>query len=165
MGLDVRVSGADQIHALAKHFKELEKAGLGRQMARALTKAVDPIGKAVTAEAAKVAPSGYEGTLTRSLKHRRSVRSGRTEASVRLTTSARGRKDLRDLPSLNAGKLRHPVFKRFRTLKSGEVKRNPWAVTTIPSGFYDRGTKTAADAAEKQLQVVIDDFTQRLIEE
>lgn len=154
--IDVSVSGAEQIHALAKHIKELGDAGLGREMARALTKAVDPISMAINEEATKVAPSGYVEALTRSLKHRRSVRSSSRQASVRLTTQARGQQDLRDLPSLNAGRLRHPVFGR---------RRSPWAVTAIPSGFYDRGTKKAADAAEKQLQVVIDDFTQRLIEE
>lgn len=153
--IDVRISGAEQIHALAKHIKELGDAGLGREMAQALTKAVDPIGKAINDEAAKVAPSGYVEALTRSLKHRRSVRNSRTQASVRLTTQARGKQDLRDLPSLNAGSLRHPVFGR---------RRSPWFVTRITSGFYDRGTEKAAAAAEQQLQVVIDDFTQRLSE-
>lgn len=154
--MDVTISGAQQIHALAKHIKTLGDAGLGREMARALTKAVDPIGKAINAEAVKVAPSGYVEALTRSLKHRRSVRNSRTQASVRLTTSAKGKQENRDLPSLNAGKLRHPVFGR---------RRSPWAVTGITSGFYDRGTKKAVDEAEKQLQVVLDDFTQRLSEE
>jgi len=154
--MDVSISGAQQIHALAKRIKELGDAGLGREMARALTRAVDPIGKSINREAAAVAPSGYEPVLTRSLQHRRSVRNSRAEASVRLTTSAKGKQDLRDLPSLNAGRLRHPVFGR---------RRSPWAVTAITSGFYDRGTEKAADAAEKQLLVVLDDFTQRLTEE
>jgi hypothetical protein len=35
----------------------------------------------------------------------------------------------------------------------------------IRAGFYDRGTKKAGDEAEKQLQAVLDDFTQRLSEE
>jgi hypothetical protein len=154
--MDVKISGADQIHALAKHIKALGDAGLGREMGRALTKAVDPIGKSINKEAAAVAPSGYEPTLTSSLKHRRTLRASRTQASVRLTTTAKGKAENRDLPSLNAGKLRHPVFGR---------RRKTWAVTAIPSGFYDRGTKNAADAAEKQLLVVLDDFTQRLSEE
>lgn len=154
--MDVRISGADQIHALARHIKALGDAGLGREMAVALTKAVEPVGKAITREAGIVAPSGYEPVLTRSLQHRRTVRASRTQASVRLTTTAKGKQENRDLPSLNAGRLRHPVFGR---------RKNPWTVTGIPSGFYDRGTEKAAGEAEKQLLAVLDDFTQRLSEE
>jgi hypothetical protein len=154
--IEVRISGAEQIHALARHIKELGDAGLGRQMAAALTRAVDPVGKAINAEASKVSPSGYRETLTRSLQHRRAVRNSRTQASVRLTTTGKGKQESRDLPSLNAGNLRHPVFGR---------RKDPWHVTRIASGFYDRGTEKAADEAETQLLVVLDDFTQRLSEE
>lgn len=154
--MDFRISGAEEIHALAKRFKDIGEEGLGREMARALTKAVAPIGKSVNEQASKAAPSGYREALTASLKHRRSVRNSRADASVRLTTSAKGKTENRDLPSLNAGRLRHPVFgRRFK----------PWSVTAIPSGFYDRGTKNAIDEAEKQLIVVLDDFERRLIEE
>lgn len=156
MAVDVRVSGAAQIHALAQRFKAAGQEGLGREMARALTKAVEPLNKAIDEEARKVAPSGYVEVLTRSLKHRRSVRASRDQASVRLTTAAKGKAEYRDLPALNAGRLRHPVFGR---------RRKPWTVTAIPAGFYDRGTKSAADLAEKQLLVVLDGFTQRLSEE
>lgn len=154
--MDVRISGAAQIHALAKRIKQTGDTGLGREMAKALSQAVEPIGKAINEEATKVAPSGYVEVLTRSLRHRRTVRGGRMQASVRLTTSAKGKTENRDLPSLNAGRLRHPVFGR---------RRKPWTVTTITSGFYDRGTRKAADEAEKQLLVVLDEFTQRLSEE
>jgi hypothetical protein len=162
--MDVRISGAEQFHQLAKTFRELDKQGLGRQMSRALGKTVAPIGKAIDKEAGLVAPSGYRDDLSRSLKHRRSLRNTRIQASLRLTTSAKGKADYRDLPSLNAGKLRHPVWGRTRRLKSGESQRNPWAVTTIRDGFYTRGTAKAADEAEKQLEAVLDEYQQRVNE-
>jgi hypothetical protein len=72
---------------------------------------------------------------------------------VRLTTYAKGKKERRDLPSMNAGRLRHPVFGR-RSAKGKRTRGHHRA------GFYDRGTAKAADEAEKQLLVVLDDFQQ-----
>lgn len=151
MGLEFKVSGAERFHRLADLFKELDNEGLGREMARALTKAVDPLGKAITEEAGKAAPGGYRGTLTASMKHRRSVRNTRTQASVRLTTTAKGVKENRDLPAINAGRLRHPVFGR---------RRSPWSTTRVRSGFYDRGIAIAGPKAEKQLLEVLDHYQQ-----
>lgn len=156
--MDVRVSGAEQFHALSKLFRELDK-GFGKEMSTALGKAVEPVGKAIDKEAGEVAPSGYRGTLARSLKHRRSLRNTRTSASVRLTTYAKGEKQNRDLPAINRGDLRHPVFGRVRKTKTGP-KRNPWAVTRVRAGFHDRGIAKAADEAEKQLWTVLDKYQQ-----
>lgn len=161
--VEVRITGAEQIRALARRLAAADK-GLGREMSRALNKALDPVGKAIDREAAKVAPSGYQATLARSLKHRRSLRSTAREASVRLITNAKGKAENRDLPAIEAGNLRHPVYGRTRKTKRGP-KPNPWAVTSIRAGFHKRGTASAAGEAEKQLLVVLDDFAQRLTEE
>jgi hypothetical protein len=166
MAVEVRVTGAAQLRALAAHIKRTGDKGLGREMSTALTKAVAPIDRAITAEAGKAMPSGYRGVLTASLRHRRSTRTQARSASVRLTTTGAGRKDDRDLPALNAGNLRHPVFGRSRRIKrgprAGTAQPNPWSVTRIRPGFYDRGIEKAADAAERQLLVVLDDFADRL---
>lgn len=156
--MDVRISGAEQFHQLARVFRDLDK-GFGREMSTALGKALDPVGKAIDAEAGKVAPSGYRGDLTRSLKHRRSVRNTRTQASVRLTTYAKGQKQNRDLPAINRGDLRHPVFGRARMTRQGP-QANPWATTRVRAGFHDRGVAKAGDEAEKQLWTVLDHYQQ-----
>ena len=153
MGLEVRISGADQLRAVAAQIKATGDKGLGREMARALTEAVKPLGDAIEAEADKVAPVGYRPVLTRSLKHRRSVRANTRSASVRYTTTAKGKVENRDLPALNKGVLRHPVFGR---------RSKPWTVTAIEAGFHDRAVKDAGPLAEQQLLGVLDDFADRL---
>ena len=157
--MDVRISGAEQFRDLAKQFRDLGKEGLGREMSKAIGKAVAPITRAIDEEAGEVAPSGYEDELTRSIRHRRTLRNTRTQASVRITTTAKGKKGNRDLPAINAGRLRHPVYGRFRMTKAGP-KANPWSVTQIRAGFHTRGTAKASDEAEKQLWGVLEHYQQ-----
>jgi hypothetical protein len=97
-------------------------------------------------------PSGYAPTLARSLKHRRTTRSGAREATVRLATYGDGKVERRDLPALNKGSLRHPVFGR----------RRKWTTTKVRAGFHDRAVEKAGPGAEKALLRVVDDFTDRL---
>jgi hypothetical protein len=68
--------------------------------------------------------------------------------------------------ALERGILRHPVFGRSRRLKlgtrAGTIIGNPWAVTTIRSGFHERGTANAMDAAQAALAEVVEDYAGRL---
>jgi hypothetical protein len=159
--MDLRISGQDQLRKLAAHIKATGDKGLGRQMAKALDNLVEPIKRDIGASAYNTMPSGYRDTLTRSLKHRRSTRITARQATIRLTTTATGTKEGRDLPALEAGRLRHPVYGRSRNTKRGRIP-NPWTVTDIKAGFHKRGTEDAADRAEKALLGVLDDFTERL---
>jgi len=158
--VEVQIGGAEQIRALARQLAAADK-GLGREMGRALTKALDPVTKAIDREAELVAPSGYRPTLSRSLRHRRNLRSAAREASVRLITTAKGAAENRDLPAIDAGELRHPVFGRTRKTKRGP-KANPWSVTRVRAGFHKRGTASAGDEAEKNLFGVLDEFADKL---
>lgn len=159
--VDVRISGADQLRKLAAHIRRTGDKGLGRELGRALDKAIAPVKRAIEASAEQTVPSGYWPTLSRSLKHRRSLRTTTRIASVRLATYAAGEKERRDLPAINAGPLRHPVFGRVRRTRHG-LKPNPWAVTRVKPGFHERGTRQAGPGAEKQLLVVLDDLADRL---
>lgn len=164
--MEVRINGAVQLRQVAAQIKAAGDKGLAREMARALTKAVGPLDKAIEAEAHKTMPSGYRDVLTASLRHRRSTRTAARTASVRLTTTGAGTREQRDLIALNAGKLRHPVYGRSRRIKrgprTGTAQPNPWSVTTIRAGFYDRGIEKAADTTERELLTVLDDFADRL---
>lgn len=161
--LDATVTGQAQLRKLSAHIRATGDKGLGRELARALDKAIEPVKKAIEASARATMPSGYAPILTRSLKHRRTVRAAARQASVRLATHADGGKERRDLPALEAGHLRHPVFGRTRRTRKGS-KPNPWSVTRIRPGFYERGTAAAGDLAEKAALEVLDDFTERLAE-
>ena len=159
--MDVQIGGQAELRKIAAHIRATGDKGLGREFAKALEKAVDPVKEAIVAEAEKTMPSGYKSTLTRSLKHRRTTRASGREASVRLATHGEGKRERRDLPALNAGKLRHPVYGRSRMTKTGR-QANPWAVTRIRAGFFDRAIEKAADQAERAILAVVDDFTDRL---
>lgn len=159
--LDARVTGQAQLRKLAAHIRAEGDKGLGRDLAKALGDAVEPLKKAIGQSAAVTMPSGYAPTLTRSLRHRRTVRAAARQASVRLATFGAGEKERRDLPALEAGKLRHPVYGRSRRTKKGR-KANPWSVTRVRPGFHARGTEKAGDLAEEQALKVLDDFTDRL---
>lgn len=161
MGLDVRLAGIDDILKLAQQIKATGDKGLGREMAKALNQAVEPVKTAIGASAAETMPSGYAPTLTASLRHRRSQRAAARQAALRLTTLGEGVKEQRDLVRLNKGELRHPVFGRSRPTRRGR-RQNPWATTRIRPGFHDRGVKDAGPEAEKRLGRVLDDFAARL---
>lgn len=151
--IDARVLGAKQLREVARHIRNEGDKGLGRQFGKALEKTVEPVKKSIAESAGRTMPSGYAPTLTRSLEHRRSTRSDTRKASVFLATYADGRKERRDLPALEAGNLRHPVFGR---------SKSPWVQQRIRAGFHERGTEKAGDEAEKQILAVVDDFVQRL---
>lgn len=151
--LSVDIGGIGQLRQLAAQIKATGDKGLGRELGAALTKAAAPITTAITAEAGETAPSGYAETLTRSLKHRRTTRTATRQASIRITTTAKGQQEERDIVAFNRGALRHPVFGR---------RKKPWTVTKVEAGFHERGTRAAAGEAEKQLTAVLDDFADRL---
>lgn len=162
MGVTIRVDGIDRLAKLSSRIRAEGDKGLGRQMGRALDKVVEPLKRSIDASAGRTMPSGYRGVLTRSLKHRRSIRATAREASLRLATFAEGRKERRNLPALEAGELRHPVYGRVRPTRKGP-KANPWATTRIRPGFHRRGVEKAAGQVEKELQPVLDDFADRLM--
>lgn len=162
MGVQIRIGGIGELTRLAAHIRAEGDKGLGREFGRALDKVVEPVKKAINASAEQTMPSGYRGELTRSLRHRRSMRTSAREARLRLATYADGEKQRRDLPALEAGRLRHPVFGRVRRTRKG-AKANPWAVTRIRAGFHERATRNAADEAEKQALAVVDEFAGRLM--
>lgn len=162
--LDVRISGGAQLHKVAADIRATGDKGLGREMGRALVATTKPLQREIAAEADRVMPQrgGYQELLSRSLRHKTSQRTGGRTASIRLITYADGTGERRDVESLEAGTLRHPVFGRSRTVRGRGRVPNPWTVTKIKAGFHERGTQNAGDEAEKRLLGVLDDFAARL---
>lgn len=154
MSLEVTLSGAAMLHKVAAQIRDEGRKDLSRQMSVALGKAVEPLKVSITREAAAAMPSGYTDLLTGSLQHRMSRRNGGQMAQVTLRTHADGKKERRDLPSLEDGVLRHPLFGR----------KKKWYVTRVRAGFHKRGTEMAADNAVEALGQVVDRFAAKLIE-
>lgn len=168
MALDVRVSGSARLHQVAKQVRATGDKGMAREMGRALARTTVPVQRSIAAEADRTMPEsgGYRQVLSKSLRHKTSQRTGGRSATVRLITYADGTGERRDIESLEAGDLRHPVYGRSRRIRrgvrAGTVQANPWAVTKIRAGFHERGTRDAADQAVAELGTVLDDFAQRL---
>lgn len=169
MALEVSIKGAVTFHQVAARMRAEGHKDLSRQMATAISKAVEPVKVAIAAEADKVMPSegGYRELIANSLKHRQSRRMGGQRAQIIVATYADGTKERRDVVALNKGNLRHPVFGRSYKLRTGNragtIRRNPWALTRIPSGFHDRGVAGALDGAQRELIRVVEDFAGRLV--
>ena len=153
MSLEVTVTGAATFTRVAAQVRAEGSKDLSRALGRALEKVTRPVTASITAEADKAMPSGYKELLTGSLRHRASRRNGGQQAQLIIRTYADGKKERRDLPSLEAGKLRHPLFGRKKV----------WYVTSVTPGFHRRGTELAADEATEALDKVVKDFAARLI--
>jgi hypothetical protein len=168
VGLEVSINGAATLHRVAAQMRAEGNKPLARQMATAIAKATEPVKASIAAEAEKVMPSegGYRSLLTKSLRWRMSRRSQGQTAQVILATYADGTKERRDIEALERGSLRHPIWGRSRKIKvgnrAGTIIPNGWAVTTIRSGFHERGTANAMDAAQQALAEVVEDYAGRL---
>jgi hypothetical protein len=168
MSLEIRISGAARLHQLAARMRAEGRKDLIRQMGDALAKAADPLKGKIREEASAVMPAsgGYKAAFDKSLKFRVQRRGASAQSEVSLTTYASGKAERRDIRALNKGNLRHPVFGRSRPGKrKGERIPNPWSVTSIRSGFWDRGTQGAADEVEQRMGEVVQEFAQKLIGE
>jgi|ERR1700749_1459140 len=163
--MDVEVSGGAKLKELAARFKEVGAKSLSSEMSTALTKATDPLKAGIKDSADETMPhrGGYQRVFAKSLRFRVARKNAGESATVTLTTYADGTSERRDITSLEAGKLRHPVFGRSRPGRlKGQRHANPWAVTSIRAGFFERGTEHAADEVQDAMLAVIDAYTERL---
>lgn len=168
MGLDIRLTGADELHRLSRQLRDTADKGLGKEMARGLRRAVEPLKRDVRAEAGRVMPhgGGYAGVLVPALRFRTDVRAGARVAKVVFKTHADGTKQRRDVPKLNAGILKHPVYGRSRKLKrgrrAGTSVPNPWATTTIRAGFWSRPVDSSSRDVTAEMVKVLDAVAAKL---
>jgi len=167
MALEVVISGQAKLQALAEQIQAEGNKGLGREMTAALRRVSKPIQAEVTEEYSGLPARGeYVNTFTKSMKWRTALRGAARSASFRLLLFGEGEHERRDIKALEAGRLRHPVFGRSRRVRRGARRgsrdKNPWAVTSIRGGYFERGTDRAADAVEREMAKVLDEFVDRL---
>lgn len=166
--LEARITGSAELRRLATSIRATGDKGLGREMSAGLRRASEPVKVSIRDSAEDTMPErgGYKAQLSRSLRFRTQLHAGVRTASFRLFTYADGTNERRDIRRLELGELRHPVFGRSRRIRvgvrAGTAQPNPWTVTKITPGFHRRGTEKAADAAEREMATVLDEFAQRL---
>lgn len=168
MALDVEIIGGAELRALARRISAAGDKGLGREMGQALKRTADPVERTLREEYGELpARGGYASTFTRSVRFRTNLRTSGRTASFRLTTFSQGTHERRDIGALEAGRLRHPIYgrrrKRTAGVRAGNVLANPWAVTTVRGGYFERGTDRALAVAAAQMSDVLRTYAAKLI--
>lgn len=154
---------ARELRALAMAIKKAGDQPLAARMRRGLIAATDGVDAEVKAAFADAMPSGYRDDLTRSMRVRTSVRTGSYDARVSVVVFADGTRERRDVPSLNRGRLRHPVWGRARTLKSGARQQNPWATTRVPPRAFDKTVDAAHARVVDRMRAVLADISDQIM--
>jgi len=146
VGFEVRVSSRD-LAGVHRALKQLGDKGLGKQMSKGLLAAGRPLRREIRTEIPKAMPSGYAPVLSKSLRFRQQVKTGRKDARVTIRVHADGQQERRDLPALNRGRLRHPVYGR---------RRHPWVNQKVRAGVVDRPIDRLAPEIRRQMNAVVD---------
>lgn len=148
MGLEVRVTGGRDLFAVSRALRNIGDKGLGKQMGKALQDASKELRPAIKKSAAQLMPhsGGYAVVLSKSLRFRQNVQTSRTTARIVFKVHADGRKERRDIPSLNRGRLRKPLY----------GNRNYWYSQRVRPGFVDRPVDRLAPDIARRMNAVVD---------
>jgi hypothetical protein len=161
MGFGIDVTTGRDLTSVRKALKELGDKGLGKEMSRGLSRAVLPLRREIRAEAKKKMPSGYGPLLSKSLRFRQQVKSGRRDAHVTERVHGDGKKERRDVLRLNEGILRHPVFGRSRPTRRGR-RSNPWAAQKVDAGFITDPADRLQPQIGNAMRAVLDEVADKL---
>ncbi|WP_433114295.1 hypothetical protein [Micromonospora sp. CA-246542] len=153
MGFDIRMSGGPELYRASNKLKQLGNTGLGREMNRGFERAVQPLGPAIQAEVPKAMPSGYAPVLSRSLQFRLSRRTRRQSTELRYKVYGDGQKERRDVPALNKGNLRHPVYGK---------RRKAWVSQKVRPGFIDEPMKRLVPNVKREMTLVLKNVSDQL---
>lgn len=162
----MRVNPAGQIdlYKLAAALRDAGNRRLGQKLDRGVRSAAKTIEDEVFKHTDVYIPRGFERTFRQALKAKREVKllRGRT---VSITFFAMGQKRPRKLELMNAGELEHPVYGRYRRLKSGARMRNPWVARPgqpIRPGVIEEPARRAQPKAVGVLEKAVHELTTEL---
>lgn len=151
MGLRLQVHGARELRQLARQCRDIGRQDLVRKLYRGFNRAVRPFEREVREELPVHTPGDYTGVLDSSLHVRASTKTVGSHVGVQIIGTAMGRAKERDLPAVDRGVLRHPLFgdRRF------------WFTTSVVPGFFtgppaDRIIHRVEDEVERVIDEVAD---------
>lgn len=154
MGFDIKMTGGTELYQLKAQLKQLGDTGLSREMTKRLKSATEPLKTAIQAEIPKTIPSGYAPVLSRSMKYRVSSKTAKQSSAIRYIVFSQGKGDRRDVPALNQGQLRHPVFGR---------RRQAWVSQKVRAGFADKPLDRLVPEIRREMSNVLNDVAERLV--
>lgn len=125
-----RIRGADAARKAARDLRRIHDRTLTREIRSAVKGTVDDkLPPLLRASALAHTPARYGKVLSPAMRVKTTTKLATTRGvGVQVTIWAQGKTEHRDVESINAGRLRHPLF--------GMRKR--WYTTTVPRGFVDR---------------------------
>lgn len=139
--VDLRVFGQAELKKVAGLLREADRRDLERELRASQRRAFSGLEKSVKKSALEFLPhrGGYASTMFATVRVEIVTRlSGRV--TVRARVFARGSKELRDVASVNRGRLRHPLF----------GNRLHWYDTRVKPGFVDSAASRVPDAAVRE---------------
>lgn len=152
MSADLRIEGSEKLGALSDALRRYGTVELEKELFQGITRAVDPLVKAVKASLKGYLPNRYAEAVATSLVER-AVRLAGSNPGIRLTASAKTPKGKqRDLVGLNKGRLRHPLY--------GD--RQWWYDQDVKKGFWDEPLLDESDAVREELVKVLDNIAREL---
>lgn len=162
--MDLRVSGAHEMEALARRLREVGRNDLVEQMRRGLVKGAKPIGPAIRASAAQPGyiPSGFRPVLSKALRFKTSVKTQGRDVAVTFTVTAEGSSHLRKVDAMDEGILRHPVYGRYRYNKHGSRRRNKWVEQKIRAGFASDAFNGQADDIRRAVVEAMHEISEKV---
>lgn len=142
------VRGAEKLEALGKRFKAAGGPALRRELLRGIRESNKPTIARIRESAADKLPhaGGLAEEVSSNRIGTRTRLTGRS-AGVRITMTGRI-----SLSSLNAGRLRHPVF----------GNRSVWVQQTVPAHWYDDPVHEDLPQIRKKIDGVMKDVARKI---
>lgn len=150
--MQIRVTGGTDLARTREALRRVGDKALSRKMSKALQSAARPLGPEVRREIPRALPLGYAPELSRSMRFRTSVRERSGYARVQIRVYGDGRRQRRDVPTINRGTLRHPLF----------GNRNRWYAQRVRPGFVDRPVDRLIPGVVDQMQTVVDAVAEQI---
>jgi hypothetical protein len=146
--IDVKVTGADALARLSRDLKDAGEKDLRRELLRGIQRAAKPAREAAKTAARNELPrrGGLNDRVAAS-KFTARTRTGGKNPGVRIT----GKGEL-DLPALDRGRLRHPLF----------GNRRRWYEQRIDAGWFTKAMEDLAPQIRRELLKAIDDVRAKL---
>ena len=142
-GVDLRVSGADDLERVARRLKEAGNKGLRRALLKRIREVNKDTITAIRANALATLPrrGGYADIIADSKIGTRTKMSGNS-----VGVSLQGRNGF-DLRSLNRGRLRHPTY-----------GHGPWVSQAVEPGFFTDPIEADLPRLQQGVVKAIDDI-------
>lgn len=149
MAFTLRVDGHRNLGSVRQALRDVGDRDLSRMMSRGFQRAAKPLKPAIQASALRVLPKagGYAELMAQSVRVRTAVRERSGFATVTITVYGDGKAEKRDVPRINKGTLRHPVYGR---------RRKAWVDQKVRRGFVDRPVDGLSPDIAREMRAIVD---------